>query len=423
MKETQHRILDPIHGLIPFHLNDKGDALAWEIINSAVFQRLRRIKQLGFAEFVFPGATHSRFSHSIGVFHLARGLAHKVKEHYGADFDGAAQQKGCAAICAALLHDVGHGAFSHAFEKVELELGRTKAHEQWTIEIIQQDAELQQLLGAENLLDEVVSMIDPRQDNLYHAIVSSAFDADRLDYLQRDRYMCGIGSGGFDSAWMLDCLEIAEQPARFRLNTKSTHNAEEYLLARYHLNINVYTHKTIRAAEVMLSRLLFELNESFETNGFATSGLNENHPLALYFAEQNIETYLALDDIVLWGALSQIAGQGKAGSLKTLAENLLHRRFYKCFDVGFMAEKNEEEKLVQFKKELAVQNPRCFVDETTIEAYEKMAGKPHQGIQIGDKDIIDLSPIIASVPIKKICRVYALDQKDVQFAKDLWKKI
>jgi HD superfamily phosphohydrolase len=231
--------------------------------------------------------------------------------------------------------------------------------------------------------------------------------------------MCGIGSGGFDCDWMLDCLEVASDES-FRLNEKSTQNAEEYLLARYHLHINVYTHKTTRAAEMMLRDILFLLSENFES-----SGLMHDHPIKNYYEERSVETYLALDDIMIWSALVTISKKAKAKKLKDLTSCLLNRQFYKCFDVGALAEKEKDgaKKLKAFLPALEQTNANCVVDEASITAYPSQTKRNHDGIKIGKTDIATLSSIIAAVPVKKLTRVYAMKAADVNAAKALWKKL
>ena len=127
------RIRDPIHGLIVFEGDNDVDQLAWKLIDTSEFQRLRRIKQLGVSEFVYPGATHTRFAHSIGVFHTARKLAKIIKREVGEGFN---QDKADISIIAALLHDIGHGPFSHTFERVQRQREIAKEHERWSAEII-----------------------------------------------------------------------------------------------------------------------------------------------------------------------------------------------------------------------------------------------------------------------------------------------
>ena len=137
------RIRDPVHDLIEFDVGEL-DQLAWRALDSAEFQRLRRIKQLGFSEFVFPGATHSRFAHSVGVFHTARRLSHLISARLGSSFDPSRAE---IAQVAALVHDLGHGPFSHSFEDALKALGIKKRHEEWTAEIILGDTEVGKCLS------------------------------------------------------------------------------------------------------------------------------------------------------------------------------------------------------------------------------------------------------------------------------------
>lgn len=128
------RIRDVVHGLITFRKGEELDELAWHLVNTSEFQRLRRIKQLGVSEFVFPGATHTRFAHCVGVFHVARQLSAIIKREIGARrFDA---KRAEVAVIAALLHDLGHGPLSHTFEGVTKQAGISKRHETWTAEII-----------------------------------------------------------------------------------------------------------------------------------------------------------------------------------------------------------------------------------------------------------------------------------------------
>ena len=125
--KASKRVRDPVHGLIVFAADSAVDELAWRLLGTREMQRLRRIRQLGVSEFTFPGATHSRLSHSIGVFHCARQLVTIIKREIASEFD---QHQADIAVLAALLHDVGHGPFSHAFEGVQRDREISKKHEQ-----------------------------------------------------------------------------------------------------------------------------------------------------------------------------------------------------------------------------------------------------------------------------------------------------
>jgi uncharacterized protein len=269
---------------------------------------LRRIRQLGFSEFVFPGATHTRFAHCVGVFHVARRLLRIVAERLGKTNDARAR----VALCASLLHDVGHGPFSHVFEGVLKGMGRQKRHEQWTAEIITGDTEVRRVLELVDpeLPGAVARLIKAKEPvDLYASVVSSQFDADRLDYLRRDRYMTGVRIGDFDLEWLLDCLEVGEaiidetseqaEPPRsgeplgkggptkvetFVLNRKAWEAAEGYLEARYQLYRTVYYHKTTRSAEVILRVLLARVGTSIEQGDLL--GLHTDDPVVGFLSSK-----------------------------------------------------------------------------------------------------------------------------------------
>src|SRR5580704_1648440 len=177
MTKTQ-RIRDPVHGLIAFRESDPLDQLAWALLNTPEFQRLRRIKQLGFCEFVFPGATHTRLAHCIGVFEMARKLVGIIGRELGETNNERAE----IAAIAALLHDVGHGPFSHAFEQAQRTRGRRKRHEDWTAQIIRDpNGQIHPLLeqyrpGFSDAIADLLIAETPA--DIYDAIVSSSFDAD-----------------------------------------------------------------------------------------------------------------------------------------------------------------------------------------------------------------------------------------------------
>jgi HD superfamily phosphohydrolase len=209
------RVRDPVHGLVIFsHEGEdaRRDQAAWALLNAPEFQRLRRIRQLGLSEITFPGATHTRFSHSMGVFHTARMLVAILKKLLpAAEFN---RHRADLAVLAALVHDIGHGPFSHTFESVQSARGADKHHETWTAEIISDPAgNVRPILERfqEGITEQIADLLkadDPR--DVYHAVVSSSFDADRLDYLRRDRMMTGTGAGAIDFDWLLDNLRIAE---------------------------------------------------------------------------------------------------------------------------------------------------------------------------------------------------------------------
>ena len=298
------RLRDPVHGLIVFEETVRTDVLAWALIDTPEFQRLRRIRQLGVSEFTFPGAVHTRFAHSIGVFHNARKLVQIIQREMrrsGQNFD---EPRAEVAMIAALLHDLGHGPFSHTFEMVQLSRSVKKRHEKWTAEIIRNPkGEISGLLEKfrPGFCEEVAILLESDDPtDIYHAVVSSSFDADRLDYLRRDRLMTGTGAGAIDFDWLMDNVRVADieigapdegddsvkKVATFCLAAKALPAAEQFLLARYTLHQQVYFHKATRCVEHMIGKLLRAVASHAE-DGRAVekqTGLRKDHPLIRFFS-------------------------------------------------------------------------------------------------------------------------------------------
>jgi len=357
------RIRDPIHGLIVFSDDGLVDEPVWELLNSSDVQRLRRIKQLGVSEFVFPSASHTRFSHSIGVFHNARRLVGTIRreielKRVEGEFNEARAK---VALFAALLHDIGHGPFSHAFEEARKALAtertadagtriKIRNHEAFTADMIRDDSgDISRILASSGVaagdVADLVAAETPT--DMYHAIVSSSFDADRLDYLLRDRYMTGTGAGAIDLDWLMDnvrveAIDFAPADAdgadpvyehSFCLEHKARDAAEDFLLARYRLFTNVYLHKTTRGIEQMVSAFFRIIAREIQAGG-RIAGLSDDHPLVHFFSPGGdvIANYRVLDDTIAWGALHTVATNG-SGSAKTIAGRILNRERPICLDV------------------------------------------------------------------------------------------
>lgn len=342
MSNTWPKIIrDPVHDIISFE-NSKCDRLLLDLINTREFQRLRRIKQLGLSQLVFPGADHSRFAHSIGVMHIARRFLRRVKLICPGRVD---DDQATAVLAAALLHDVGHGPFSHAFEKITGD-----KHEQRTLEIIEDSStEVHRTLSRHDteLPTRLAVFFDEDLEEGQRAgadipafltqIVSSQLDADRFDYLLRDSYSTGTNCGSFDLEWLLHHLSVDDKKGRFVLDHKSLFAAEAYVFARYHMYRTVYYHKTTRAAEVML-RLLFQRFKDLlnaEPNEEAQKKIVPHATpwvVRAFAGKIPLREYLLLDD----HSLTEFAKACTSSSdaiLADLADGLLHRRLFKAIDV------------------------------------------------------------------------------------------
>ena len=342
------RMRDPIHNLVEFD-KDEFEHSLWRVIQTPQFQRLRRIRQLGFSEFVYPGATHTRFSHSIGVFHTARSLMRIVRRHIESDSSRDFwHHQAQVALAAALVHDVGHGMFSHAFEPVGAALGLPLAAHEKVGEILIRDSEIAQELNRElgsGFASDVADLIGRKEPgNLYHSVVSSQFDADRLDYMQRDRLMAGVQSSGIDLVWLMANLEIASVATgadteatgsveTLVLGPKAIQAAENYVLSLFHLYPNLYLHKTTRGAEMMFAALMRRLVQLLQDGRGSGTGLPPRHPISNFAVDpERIENALALDDAVFWGALPMMASATDK-VVNRLAEGLQNRSLPECIDI------------------------------------------------------------------------------------------
>lgn len=331
-------IRDPVHGLIPFE-DTPCDRLLLTLINTREFQRLRRIKQLGMSQYVFPGADHSRFAHSIGVMHNARRfldhLVHRSSEKI-------TDEHRVVVLTASLLHDVGHGPFSHTFEKITKE-----DHEKRTAEVIlDEDTEVGKTLRSfdSQLPGRISAFFDKDIDSDSNTaselpdwlslVVSSQLDADRFDYLRRDSHAAGTDFGSFDQEWLIQHLNLDENRKRLFLGRKALSSAESYVFARYHMYRVVYFHKTTRAAEVML-RLLFKRYKELLTRAeseTAKKGVVPDSPPEVFSAFSSgltLNEYLALDDHSVTGFL-KACERAEDGVLRELGQGLLYRRLLKA---------------------------------------------------------------------------------------------
>ncbi len=432
--ERTQRIRDPVHGLIRFggsgdrHL-DETDRIAWRLLNTPEFQRLRRIRQLGFSDLVFPGATHSRFAHSVGVYHTARRLIRIIARRQGGSRD---RDRERVTLLAAMLHDVGHGPFSHVFEAATGAAGSRRRHEDWSVEIVRGDTGVNRVLrGTDEVLPEEIGSLlkDEEPKDIYATVVSSQFDADRLDYIQRDRMATGVGFGHVDRDWLFDCLEvgsvtIGDHPPRevscLCLGSKGLSVAEEYLEARLRLYRMVYMHKTTRAAEKMLEALLSDVPSAAEDRELA-----RREPVLHYLMSETptLGSYLALDDSAVWAALS-VYSELSDRRVSGLAKRLRDRDLYKCVDVGVRDPSPDGNLFRRFQRALNEGPARVceglLFDDAAVAPYKwynfddasalnKVLVKTRKDME-EPEDIIDVSDIVKTLRVEtRIQRVYAPD--------------
>lgn len=309
---------DPVH-----HSVYVQDMTIWKLINTPEFQRLRRIRQLGTTYLTFHGAEHSRFSHSLGVYEITRKIINQFERNGYKDWP---QGEKLVSLCASLLHDVGHGPFSHAIEHVF-----QTDHEKWTCDILLGDTSIHRILRevAEDFPEKVAAVIRKTYDKpIVVSLVSSQMDADRMDYLLRDAYFTGVNYGSFD----LDRLLRVMRPHRDAIVVKESgmHAVEAYLMARYQMYWQVYFHPVTRSSDILLRQIFRRAGELYQS-GYHFQFLLPQ--LAQLFARQmTVEAYLSLDDSIVQTAFNQWIREPDS-LLSDLCRRFLDRCLYKYITV------------------------------------------------------------------------------------------
>lgn len=314
-KLTEEKVFkDPVH-----HYVYVQDQTIWDLVNSREFQRLRRIRQLGTSYLTFHGAEHSRFSHSLGVYEITRRIISQFERNGYPDWP---REEQLLCLCAALLHDLGHGPFSHSIEKVF-----ATHHEEWTRRIVLGDSEVHHILHkADSLLPEKVAAVIAKTYNkeIVVSLVSSQMDADRMDYLLRDAYFTGVNYGMFDLERILRMM----RPYKGHIVVKESgmHAVEDYLMSRYQMYWQVYFHPVTRSAEILLSKIFVRAKTLYE-EGYRFSFFID--PMkSLFEGNLTLQDYAKLDEAFMQMAFMQWSEE-RDPVLADLCSRFLHRRLFK----------------------------------------------------------------------------------------------
>jgi hypothetical protein len=329
---------DPVHNIIAFDQNDPVERVLFELVQTRAFQRLRRVRQLGFANLVYHGAEHTRFTHSLGVVHVARLMFDALGDRWG-------EEARMEVLAAALLHDTGHGPFSHAIEKVT-----DVEHEEYTQQLIDDPStDVHQVLASvdDSLPSRVAAYFGPRdavppERQALRDMVSSQLDADRLDYILRDGLATGVKIGVFDFERIKTMLETyraegdEEGAEADRVRLAVSHRAREavegYLMARFHMFKQVYLHGAVRAAEKMLEAVLRRA-EALHAQGRTFEELPSEPLRRLLVGERlDSESFVNLDDMDVWTALKAWRRDDDP-VLSSLSGGLLDRELYKPIEL------------------------------------------------------------------------------------------
>jgi HD superfamily phosphohydrolase len=315
---NEHKIInDPVFGFIKIR---RG--LLYDIVQHPLFQRLNRIVQLGLASVVYPGARHTRFQHSLGALHLMSEAVKSLTEKgiYIFDMEEEAVQ---AAI---LMHDIGHGPFSHVLENT---LISGISHEEISLMMMEQIN--RDLKGQLNLAISIFK--DEYPNKIFHQLISSQLDMDRLDYLRRDSFYTGVTEGNIGSARIIKMLNVADD--RLVVDAKGIYSVENYLTTRRLMYWQVYLHKTTVGYEKILvnalkrAKLLArEGREIFASPALAYFLKNDIDAAWFDNHEEALSNYAELDDSDIWSAL-KVWRHHDDKILATLATDLVDRRLFK----------------------------------------------------------------------------------------------
>ncbi|MFK0526297.1 HD domain-containing protein [Paenibacillus illinoisensis] len=333
---TEEKVFkDPVHNYI--HVQDP---IIWQLINTPEFQRLRRIRQLGTSYLTFHGAEHSRFSHSLGVYEITRKIISQFERSHYSDWP---KEEKSVALCAALLHDLGHGPFSHSIEEAF-----DMNHEDWTCRIILGDTEVGAILRryAPDFPEKVASVIQKTYEKpIVVNLVTSPLDADRMDYLLRDAYFTGVNYGTID----LDRILRMLRPYHGRIVVKESgmHAVEDYLMSRYQMYWQIYFHPVTRSSEIIL-RQIFKRAKELVKQGFQFRFMLEPLP-QLFDGVLSVDEYLQLDEALIQTTFMQWRKENDS-VLSELCERFMDRRLYKYVEVEQIDVETIEEIRVAFVK-------------------------------------------------------------------------
>ncbi len=311
-------INDPVYGFI--HIPDE---LLFDVVEHPYFQRLRRIRQLGLTDLVYPGALHTRFHHSLGAMHLMQEALGVLKDK-GHDIS---EEEEISSLFAILLHDVGHGPFSHTLEHSIVE---NVSHETISKLVMQRLNEQH-----DGQFDTAISIFNKEYSKKYLSqLISSQLDVDRLDYLSRDSFFTGVSEGVVGTARIIKMLDVVD--SGLVAEAKAIYSLEKFLVARRIMYWQVYLHKTVLAAENMLILILKRANHLVKQGKVLPASKSLSFFLKKSYTEDDfrsnkkvLENFMLLDDYDIIMAIKEWMTIDDP-ILRYLSQSLMNRRLYRC---------------------------------------------------------------------------------------------
>ena len=403
MKKAHLDIIDPIHDFVRVNSNEL------KIIDTPIFQRLRRIRQLSGAHLIYPGAQHTRFEHSLGVMHMASMAGHVLHEKGIVSSDNIQNLR-----FAGLLHDIGHGPFSHLFE--ELLQKRKMSHEDIGRDIILK-TQIGDLISANGFNKKFITELafGDSKFQFMNEIISGALSADIMDYLLRDGYFTGAEHAKIDHNRLTYSLDVYKN--KLALEKSALVNFETMMISRYQMFKAVYFHKTVRAGEVMLLESMYLAEEEL---GLSSTSLNE---------------YLKLtDEVILSKLLNLPERNSKLRIAKKIATDYINRNLFKSvFEVSVTGNAITKKRMQSIREEVSKKSKvdinEIFVDSSNTPSIPLSPSKKESksiiilerdGVKVTAKEIpiSDIRLVSVMSGFMKILRVYtpANNRKKVEIA-------
>lgn len=393
-------INDPVYGFIEIPMG-----VLYNIVSHPYMQRLSRIKQLGLTSTAFPGAQHTRFQHSLGAFYLMNKTTEQLRRK-GHNLTNSEEE---AVLAAILLHDIGHGPFSHVLEKT---LIPNVSHELISLMLM----ERMNIEMKGELTDAIHIFKNKYPKKFLYQLVSGQVDMDRLDYLRRDSFFTGVKEGNIGSERIIKMLDIKDD--KLVVNEKGIYSIENFLIARRLMYWQVYLHKTSLASERMLISALLRAKE------LTNLGVELNCPPALHFFIKNelgkeiflsdpevLDNFVLLDDSDIWSALKTWSTHSDL-ILSTLSYGLINRKLFKIeiSEDKFDLEKTSVvKKEIQEKYKLTEKEVEYFVSSGTIEnkTYNPYNDSIDLLLPNGNvSNISETSDILSITPLTQKCKKY-----------------
>lgn len=384
---------DPIYGYIEVIYE-----VILKLIDSKEVQRLRRIRQLSGVSMVFQTAEHSRFTHSLGAYQLANLVIKNVN-----GIDTLSEYEKMIFLISALLHDIGHGPYSHAFETV-----LSVRHEEMTARIIENNStEINKiLLEYEIKPKDIADIIRHKSDfKVVEKLLSSELDVDRMDYLVRDAYFTGVSYGNIDRNRILESLIIKDN--NIYVLAKSVHTIENYLMSRYHMYFQVYYHPASRAYELLLEKIYLRIKDLISQEKDLDVNICEF--VNVLIDDRNVLDYIEIDDAYVNGFVKQLT-KSKDDVLNKLSNAFMNRKLFKHIEL------NKYETIdIDLNK---YKDNKYYYDESSVSAVAYLGDENSNILMLlPNGEVInleELSPIIESLKqtsYKKINRIFYFEEK------------